>query len=52
MFQTVLKASVFHTDGKITKGFTWVASVTDLNEVKIIQRKGTIMMIEKITNIT
>jgi hypothetical protein len=42
----VRKASVLHFFGKITKGFTDVASVILLKDVKIIQKKGTSMVRE------
>ena len=43
---TAVKESFLHTVGKITKGSTDVASVTDLNAVRIIQIKGISIVID------
>ena len=47
---TSVKDSVLHTVGKIRKGFTCVASDTDLNAVSIIHKKGTSIVIDIRTN--
>ena len=49
---TEVNASVLHTLGKITNGLTEVASVTDLNAVRIIHRKGINMVIDTRIKIT
>ena len=46
LLTTALNASVLHTFGKITKGSTEVASVTDLNAVSIIHKNGTSIVID------
>lgn len=43
---TSLNASVLHSFGKMTNGFTLVASVTVLNAVKIIHKNGTNIVID------
>ena len=45
-----MNASVLHNFGKITKGLIAVASVTDLKDVSIIHKKGTIIVIDIRTN--
>jgi len=43
---TEVNASVLHTFGKMTKGLTDVASVTDLNAVRIIHTNGISIVID------
>lgn len=50
LFKTAANASVLHNFGKITKGLIAVASVTDLKDVSIIHKKGTIIVIDIRTN--
>ena len=49
---TSLNASVLHSFGKITNGFTLVASVTVLNAVNTIHKNGTNIVIDTMIMMT